>query len=656
MSEYNNLPQELRKTGKFNCWRYKPNPQKPDKPKKVPYNVLTGGMGDSTNPDTFTDFNSALAAVGAYDGMGVGVFDSLAVIDLDGCVEDKGISSSVAQDIVAIMDAYTEISPSGTGLRIICKASGFVFDKRIYYIHNQRLGVEIYVAGATSKFLTVTGDVICEAGLEERGEQLDTVLTEYMLRPAPLDLSSVKAEPYLTDEEILQKAPCASNGDKFGRLWGGDTTGYVSTSDADFALMGILAFWCGKEPEQMERLFSLSALGQRDKWGRDDYRRITIANSIAGCETIYRPDYNKTSAAADFADVFSGSAGSLIKPAVEVKSRDVPWAIEGLLIKGALTGIQGLPDSGKSFFTCALAVAKANGGEFPQADGAMVLLSPGRVLIANFDDALEFGIMPRLEKLGLTAEGASRITFLDPSAAAGITFDDPRLAAVFDEVKPEIAIFDTLQHFIGGKVDLHRANETNAAMAQMKVLAEKYDTAVVIIQHISKNAAGGNGGASVLWGLGSTAINGLFRSVWTVGKVKGEDESLRAAVSSKNNLLPYIPPALQYSLSQGEGFQWRGVSREVTARDLIRGDGEKNTRGRPSEQRDVAAEFIEDMLAFGKVRASIIYDKANLLGLSERTLKRAKTRLGVRTVKEGKEWYWDIPAAAAENIKGDNIP
>ncbi len=656
MSEYNNLPQELQETGKFNCWRYEPNPQKPDKPKKVPYNVLTGGRGDSTNPDTFTDFPSALAAVSAYDGMGVGVFDSLAVIDLDGCVEDKGISSSVAQDIVAIMDAYTEISPSGTGLRIICKASGFVFDKRLYYIHNQRLGVEIYVAGATSKFLTVTGDVICEAGLEERGEQLDTVLTEYMLRPAPLDLSAVKSEPYLTDEEILQKAPCASNGDKFGRLWGGDTTGYTSLSDADFALMGILAFWCGKEPEQMERLFSMSALGQRGKWGRDDYRRITIANSIAGCKTIYKPDYNKTSAAADFAGGLPGSAASLIKPAVEVKSRDVPWAIEGLLIRGALTGIQGLPDSGKSFFTCALAVAKANGGEFPQADGAMVRLSPGRVLIANFDDALEFGIMPRLEKLGLTAEGASRITFLDPSAAAGVTFDDPRLAAVFDEVKPEIAIFDTLQHFIGGKVDLHRANETNAAMAQLKVLAEKYDTAVVIIQHISKNAAGGNGGASVLWGLGSTAINGLFRSVWTVGKVKGEDESLRAAVSSKNNLLPYIPPALQYSLSQGEGFRWRGVSREVTARDLIRGDGEKNTRGRPAEQRDVAAEFIEDTLAFGKVRASIIYDKANLLGLSERTLKRAKTRLGVRTVKEGKEWYWDIPAAAAENIKGDNIP
>ena len=193
-------------------------------------------------------------------------------------------------------------------------------------------------------------------------------------------------------------------------------------------------------------------------------------------------------------------------------------------------------------------------------------------------------------------------------------------------------------------------------MTQLKLLAEKYNTAIIIVQHISKNAAGGNGGASVLWGLGSTAINGLFRSVWTVGKVKGEDETLRAAVSSKNNLLPYVPPALQYSLSQERGFEWRGVSREVTARDLIRGDDDKHSRGRPSEKRDEAADFIRDTLMFGKVKASIIYDKANLIGLSERTLKRAKAQLCVRTFKDGKEWYWDIPEAAKENIKEDNIP
>lgn len=656
MSQYNNLPQELRETGRFNCWRYVQKPDK-EKPDKVPFNPHTGGYGQSNNPATFADFQSALAVAESYDGMGIGVFGELVVVDIDECVRADGAISEMAQDIVDRLDSYTETSPSGTGLRIIIKAGGFKFDKERYYINNRKNGLEIYIAGATLKFLTVTGNVIRAKGVEVRSEQLQKVLETYMLRPTTIDISNVEAQSYLTDEEIICKAMKGKDGDVFSRLWDGDTSGFVSASEADMRFAGMLAFWCGRDYDQMERIFSRSELGERNKWSaRDDYRQMTLKKAISGCKKTYSPDYVKTSAADDFADDISGGHHKgLIKPADEVLSREVPWLIEGFLIRGSLTGVQGLPDSGKSFLTCAVAVAQANGGEFPKADGTMIKLPPGRVLIANFDDALEFGIKPRLEKLGLTAEGAKRISFLDPVAAAGITFDDKRLAAVFEECKPDLAIFDTLQHFIGGKVDLHRANETNSAMAQLKLLAEEYNTAVIIVQHISKNAAGGNGGASVLWGLGSTAINGLFRSVWTVGKVKGEDETLRAAVSSKNNLLPYVPPALQYSLSQERGFEWRGVSREVTARDLIRGDDDKHSRGRPAEQRDEAAEFIRDMLMFGKVKASIIYDKANLMGLSERTVKRAKTKLGVKTFQEGREWYWDIPEAAQDGAQGANI-
>jgi hypothetical protein len=644
--QYENLPQKLRESGKFNCWQYEENPNG-GKPKKVPYNVLTGGRGDSTNPATFTGFRTALAAVDGYDGLGIGVFGELAVIDIDDCAENGVPTSDMAMDIIEIMDAYTEISPSGTGVRIIVKAEGFVFDKVLYYINNRNIGLEIYIAGFTSKFLTVTGNVIHASGIEERGVQLQAVLDKYMLRPTPLDVSDAEACSYLTDAEVIRKAMNGRNGAAFAKLWSGDISGHDSASEADMALAGQLAFYCGREYEQMERLFSQSALGERGKWTeREDYRRRTLCTAIANSKTTYTPDYCKSAAADDFAESGSESnprhPASLIKPAVEVQSREVPWEIEGFLIEGAVTGLQGLPDSGKSFLTCTLAVAKANGGEFPKADGTMMTLTPGRVLIANFDDALEFGIKPRLEKLGLTTAGAERISFLDPVAAAGITFDDPRLSAVFEECRPDLAIFDTLQHFIGGKVDLHRANETNAAMAQLKLLAEKYNTAVVIVQYISKNAASGNGGASVLWGLGSTAINGLFRSVWTVGKVKGEDDTLRAAVSSKNNLLPYVPPALQYSLSQERGFEWRGVSREVTARDLIRGDDDKHSRGRPPTQRDEAENFIRETLAFGKVKASEIFSLAEQEGISERTIKRAKPAVGVRTFKEGTEWYWDM--------------
>jgi len=642
-----NVPVELQELPIWCCWRYVENPKK-DKPDKIPFNPLTGKRARTNNPQDFVSFEDALGKMGDFDGVGVIVPEGMVFIDLDNCFEtdaDGRSASDLANDVIRLLDCPFEISPSGTGLRGFFKAPGFVFDKKRYYINNRSIGMEVYVGGSTHRFVTITGQLFHCGEFHDRDERLQILLDDYMLRPAPLlDMSDVtQGDSHLTDEQVIEKAMSSKNGDKFRKVWHGDTSDFPSESESDIFLAGRLAFWCGRDYEQMERLFSLSGLGQRAKWAdREDYRRMTLSKAIMGCKETYSPDYGKADAATDFADDVV-HIGSLIKSAADVSSRAVPWQIEGFLISGALTSVQGLPDSGKSFLTCALAVAKANGGEFPKADGTMMKLQAGRVLFANFDDALEFGIKPRLDKLGLTAKGAERVFFLDPETAAGITFDDKRLAAVFEQCKPDLAIFDTLQHFIGGKVDLHRANEINAAMVQIKMLAEKYNTAVVVVQHISKNAAGGSGGASVLWGLGSTAINGLFRSVWTVGKVKGVDETLRAAVSSKNNLLPYVPPALQYSLSPTEGFQWKGVSREVSARDLIRGDSDTGARGRPSEQRDEAEVFIEETLMFGKVKASEVFSLAVQARISDRTIKRAKTRLGVRTFKEGKCWYWELP-------------
>ncbi|MCL2212389.1 MAG: AAA family ATPase [Oscillospiraceae bacterium] len=651
MKLYENIPAELKSAGYFCVWRYEYRPGK-EKPDKVPYHPMTGKPVKVNDRSTFADFKSAHLSAIPHDGIGVGVFDDFVAVDIDNCVENN-VVNEFAQKIIGIMDSYAEISPSGNGARIFCKAKDFNYDKSRYYINNQSLGLEVYVGSQTSRFVTITDNVIHKGKFGERTVQLAEVLDRYMRRPELPDMADIESCSCLTDDEVIRKAMSAKNSEAFDKLWHGDISDYPSPSEADMALAGKLAFWCGRDLEQMERLMSQSALGKRDKWEREDYRHNTLITAIGNCREVYAPDYGKISAADDFADNVVHTR-SLVRPATSVITKAVPWLIEGLFIRGAMTSIQGLPDSGKSFLTCALAVAIANGGFFPKADGAMMQLNPGRVLFANFDDALEFGVKPRLEKLGLSNEGAERTFFLDPETAAGITFEDKRLAAVFEECKPDLAIFDTLQHFIGGNVDLHRANETNAAMLQLKLLAEKYNTAVVIVQHISKNAAGGSGGASVLWGLGSTAINGLFRSVWTVGKVKGVDETLRAAVSSKNNLLPYVPPALQYSLSQTEGFKWRGINQELSARDLIRGDSDTGSRGRPADKRNRAEIFLEDILSSGKVRAADIFRSGSREGLSERTIKRAKSNLGtVKTFQQGREWFWEL---SEDHNECANIP
>ncbi|MCL2672660.1 MAG: hypothetical protein FWF10_11605 [Clostridiales bacterium] len=120
MKQYENIPQELKDMSIWCVWRYERNPKK-DKPDKVPYNPVTGGRAQSNNPATFSNFHTALSAVERYDGLGIGVFSDVVFIDIDDCAED-GKVNSFAQGIIDAMDSPAEISPSGKGVRIMCKS------------------------------------------------------------------------------------------------------------------------------------------------------------------------------------------------------------------------------------------------------------------------------------------------------------------------------------------------------------------------------------------------------------------------------------------------------------------------------------------------------------------------------------------------------
>lgn len=306
MIKTENLPAQLRGKGLFCCWRYETRTGS-DKPTKVPYNPRTGGKAQSTNPDTFAPLDAALAAVSSYgySGVGVGVFGTLGAIDIDHCVDDKGTLSELAGDIVTTMEAYAEFSPSGRGLRILfIVPEGFQYDKARYYINNQKLGLEVYIAGATNKFVTVTGNTITPGlDLEERGEQLAAVLEKHMIRPraqkstlppAPAQLGwhPEIGSSGLDDLTLIKRAKRSRNGAQFAALWAGDTTGYQSRSEADIALCNALAFWTNKDAARMDSLFRQSGL-MREKWDRrqsgSTYGAITIQNAIDTAQEGYDP-------------------------------------------------------------------------------------------------------------------------------------------------------------------------------------------------------------------------------------------------------------------------------------------------------------------------------------------------------------------------------
>ncbi len=97
-----------------------------------------------------------------------------------------------------------------------------------------------------------------------------------------------------TDEMVIEKCRGAKNAAKFADLFDqGDVHTYNGGDDsaADLALLGILKFYT-RDAEQLERLFSASALGRREKWrDRSNYRRPTIEKVLSNPGEVY--DWNR---------------------------------------------------------------------------------------------------------------------------------------------------------------------------------------------------------------------------------------------------------------------------------------------------------------------------------------------------------------------------
>ncbi len=262
--------QSIRNLRQWVCWR---SEERDAKLTKIPYSSLTGARASSTDPDTWSGYSEAVAAYKerGYDGIGF-VFtkeDDFVGVDLDRCLNEAGEIEDWAQDIIDELDSYTEVSPSGTGVHILLRAT--LPDGR-----NRKGSVEIYSHG---RYFTVSGRHLegTPRTIEPRQEQILALRRRVLGEPAVTN-SHETAGPVggsnLSDQEVLRKAAAAENGEKFRRLWAGDTSDYTSSSEADQAV-------------RIDGLFRQSGL-YRDKWERADYRNHTISRALDGRTEFYR--------------------------------------------------------------------------------------------------------------------------------------------------------------------------------------------------------------------------------------------------------------------------------------------------------------------------------------------------------------------------------
>lgn len=234
---------------------------------KAPYGA-DGKRARTTDPSTWMDFATACRLATEWRGL-IGFVlsanDPFACIDLD--VKDDTTAEDMERfkSIVTTFNSYSELSRSGRGMHIWVRGNIGPGCKRG--------GVEVY---SQERFIICTGSVYIDAPVEDRQELLANMVTQ--MRPADYTAAPFPDAPEKEeDTAIIERAKGAANGEKFLMLANGQWEGrYTSQSEADMALMSIIAFY-SPNSEQCRRIFRRTELGKREKATKDDrYLNLTL--------------------------------------------------------------------------------------------------------------------------------------------------------------------------------------------------------------------------------------------------------------------------------------------------------------------------------------------------------------------------------------------
>lgn len=330
----------------------------------------------------------------------------------------------------------------------------------------------------------------------------------------------------------------------------------------------------------------------------------------------------------------------------DVAPEQVRWLWPGYIPLGKLTVIDGDPGNGKSTVMCDIAARVSTGRAMP--DGvASDLDSPAGVVLLSAEDGPADTIRPRLDA---AAADVARVALLECAVSGererGITLADlDHIEAAIATVNAALVVVDPLMAFLGGETNSYRDQDMRAVLAPLARLADRTGAAIVVIRHFSKGQT-----ANVLYrGGGSIGIIGAARVGLVIAPDPDEPDSPRRVLAVAKSNLAIKPPAMAYRLTQAANgvayASWEGATHHTAA--MLTGpqsdDEERNA------QTD-AASVLREILAGGALPADDVKAEGKRAGISERTLWRAKAKIGIRARKEGfgdgARWLWELPPDA----------
>lgn len=230
----------------------------------------------------------------------------------------------------------------------------------------------------------------------------------------------------------------------------------------------------------------------------------------------------------------------------EVESQEVKWLWYPFIPYGKLTIIQGDPGDGKTTLVLNIA-AKLSKGECLDSD--MDVQEPVNVIYQTAEDGLADTVKPRLELAGADCE---KILVIDESDKS-LSMADERLEEALAKTGAKVLILDPIQAYLGGGMDMNRANEARDMTKKLGALAEKYQCAILLIGHMNK----ASGNKAAYRGMGSidffAVLNKLGKEWWIDMKNVQISEELFVAIMryfmlEQEEMLPQIKQGLEKKL------------------------------------------------------------------------------------------------------------
>lgn len=502
-----NIPAELRAHARWAPWRAQWN-EKRQKWDKIP--CQANGYGLSTaKPERWLTYDAALAALRArpdqFAGLGYCMTGphGLVGVDLDGCVGPRGGVDPWAAEIVDTLASYTEVSPSGRGLRIF--SLGEVPEDWT----NHDIGIEVY-AGHEPRFLTVTGEVLGGDRATVRTAPpaaMAELSTRYAREKAKATVISLQlpdlvdelALPDLADLEIPWQArdfltEGTHRGDRSRELFAAAVALY-GAGLADDVVLSLLA----ASPHAME-----VALDHR----RQDADRALMYLWAEHAQKAKGRATRKVATVDDFEDVSeppAPGAPAAPKKAMRFQFKDadefsdgppMQWLIKHVLPKAEVGVMYGPPGAGKSFLVTDLARAVATGTEWR---GRRVRQATVAYIVAEGAGGFRLRLRAVRDHFGQSLKGMP-LKILDEAPNLLDKKDVQDLAASLRTLPGlELIVVDTLAQTTPGANE-NSGEDMGRALGHCKALHRATGAMVLLVAHSGKDESRGVRGWSGIRG------------------------------------------------------------------------------------------------------------------------------------------------------------